>query len=111
MIPPESIDVLDQHGGFTAVTKLGGLPGPSVFAARRMSLDEFQQAINTHRFDTLWRPGKVLNGITQGGLVKPYHTNSFYQLNNNVTLAFYRVLGYNYLVAVWFDNLTGRRIA
>jgi hypothetical protein len=111
MIPPESIDVLDQHGGFTAVTKLGGRPGPSLFAVRRMSLDEFHQAITSHCFNTLWRPGGVLRGQTQGGLVKPYNPNSFYQLNNNVTLAFYRVPGYNYLVAVWFDNLTGQRIA
>jgi hypothetical protein len=32
-------------------------------------------------------------------------------MNNNVTLALYKVPGYRYPVMVWFDNVSKRRIA
>lgn len=80
--PAEEYDVLDQHGGFTAVTKLG----------------------------TLWRPGVVLKHGTIGKLVAVNH-RSFYQNNNDVTQATYKVPGYGYRVVCWFDNKTGHRIA
>lgn len=40
-----------------------------------------------------------------------YNPKSFYQTNDDVTQALYKVAGYRYPVAVWFDNKTGRRIA
>jgi hypothetical protein len=32
-------------------------------------------------------------------------------MNNDVTMATYKVKGYRYPVMVWFDNATGHRIA
>lgn len=84
--PPPSINVIDGHGGFTAVTR-GGLGG-----------------------DTLWRPGRLLKKSTVGRLVQ-YNSKSFYQTNDDVTQALYKVAGYRYPVSIWFDNKTGRRIA
>lgn len=83
MIPPSSINVLDKHNGFTAITV---------------------------RSNTLWRPGNILKKTTQGALID-YKENSFYQLNNDVTMARYKVAGYRYVVVCWFDNKTGNRIA
>jgi len=85
---PETLNVLDQHGGFSAwiTTKKSG---------------DY----------TLWRPGQVLKspvGTLIAGSVNP---KSFYQLNNDVTKAMYKVRGYRYPVVVWFDNKTGKRIA
>ncbi|MFA5136961.1 MAG: hypothetical protein WC489_06270 [Patescibacteria group bacterium] len=84
MQPPVKINVLDKHGGFTAIT--------------------------TKRGDTLWRPGKILKKSKTGVLLS-FNEKSFYQLNNDVTEAIYKVPGYPYKVALWFDNKTGRRIA
>lgn len=84
MKPPSTLNVLDQHGGFTAIT--------------------------TKRDDTLWRPGKLLKGNTTGTLIY-YSEYSFYQNNNDVTRAVYKVPGYRFPVCTWFDNQTGKRIA
>jgi len=84
MIPQKEIDVLDQHGGFTAIT--------------------------TKNQDTLWRPGYILKGNTIG-VLQSYNKNSFYQLNDNATIAIYKVKGYRYPVVLWFDNTTCKRIA
>ena len=59
--------------------------------------------------DTAWRRGSVLKRGTTGELVD-FDERSFYQLNDDVTLAVYRVQGYGYPVLVWFDNMTGKRI-
>jgi hypothetical protein len=59
---------------------------------------------------TLWRPGSLLKKTTTGELVAS-DPRSFYQTNDDVTKALYKVPGYGPLVAVWFDNATGRRIA
>ncbi len=83
MIPPKATNVTDRHGGFTAIT--------------------------TKRGDTLWRPGKLLK--TSMGALVSYNQNSFYQSNNDVTMAIYKVRGYPYKVALWFDNKSGERIA
>ena len=84
MQPPQTINVLDRHGGFTAITGKHG--------------------------DTLWRPGAVLKRTTTGTLVS-HDECSFYQTNNDVTKAIYKVAGYRYPVCCWFDNATGERIA
>jgi hypothetical protein len=89
--PPATINVLDQHGGFTAVTKPGY--GGSLFHG-----------------NTLWRGSGVLKGFTTGTL-QTYDPKSFFQGNNDVTIAIYKVRGYRYPIAVWFDNKTGARIA
>lgn len=91
MIPPDTLDVCDAPNfrGFCAITRLG----------------------------TLWRPesvlteGKRTRGKPTIGTLKSYTERSFYQTNDDVTMATYKVKGYGYLVAVWFDNQTGERIA
>jgi hypothetical protein len=91
--PPSPINVLDNHGGFTAVTRGG---------------------------NTLWRPGAILSQVLPGalglkrgttGALQSFDPKSFYQTNNDVTKAIYKVPGYGYPVAVWFDNKTKMRIA
>jgi hypothetical protein len=89
--PPTTINVLDEHGGFPAITKPGY--GGSLL-----------------RGNTLWRAGGVLKGVTTGTL-QTYDPKSFYQDNNDVTIAIYKVRGYRYPIAAWFDNKTGTRIA
>ncbi len=101
MIPPKSIGVLDAHGGFTAITTIAIHGGRKRYPALIPGTDRHG--------DTLWRPGKVLEKTT-GELVE-YNQRSFYQLNNDVTIAVYRVPGYSYPIAIWFDNTTGKRIA
>ena len=83
MMPPLKLEPLfDRHGGFTAETKPG---------------------------NTLWRPGHVAKS-TDATLVT-YDEYSFFQLNNNVTKATYKLRRYQYPVIAWFDNLTFERIA
>jgi hypothetical protein len=84
MQPPNKINVLDKHQGFTAVT--------------------------TKRGDTLWRPGNILKSGTEGTL-QSFDENSFFQDFNNATKAIYKVPGYRCPVACWFNNITGQRIA
>jgi hypothetical protein len=106
MQPPKTINVLDRHQGFTALTRTKVYekeftPGTSNFVGWRKVSKET---------DTLWRPGSLLKRGTTGTL-QEFDEHSFYQLNNNVTKAIYKVPGYAYRVAVWFDNATGERIA
>ena len=86
MIPENEIDVLDDFGGFTAITK-----GKNI------------------GIGTLWRRGSILKNTI--GLLQSYDEKSFFQTNNDVTQAIYKVKGYNYPVVLWFDNQTGKRIA
>jgi hypothetical protein len=83
---PKFMNVLDQHGGFIAVTTKHG--------------------------DTLWRPGQVLKKGTTGrlveGSVEPF---TFFQQNNNVRSALYKTPGYRYPIKVWIDNTTNKRVA
>lgn len=87
MKPPTTINVIDRHGGFTCETK-GKNQGTC----------------------TLWRPGLILKGKCIGTL-QNYNERSFYQMNDDVTRAVYKVRGYRYPVILWFDNQTGARIA
>lgn len=115
MIPPVETNVLDKHGGFTCVSKIAFSGrkwieysiGPNV---RRFKTnpDQQQNILEAHLFETLWRPGAVLKGKTTGKLLS-YSESSFYQNNDDVTLAFYEVPGYGYVVACWFENDTGNR--
>jgi len=86
MLPPPKLNVLDQHGGFTAAT-------------------------TPHT--TIWRPGAVLKGKSPIGVLVRFDTNSFYQNSppGTVTEATYKIKGYRYLIVAWFDNATNRRIA
>jgi len=91
MVPPNRLAnddrcelFYDSHGGFTIETKVG----------------------------TLWRPASALG--SRGRPVAKlfaYAEHSFYQNNNDVTKAFYKVAGYRYILVAWFDNITGKRIA
>ena len=91
MRPPDTLDVCDAPGavrGFCAVTRGG----------------------------TLWRHERVLTegrrtaGKPTTGTLFHFDEHSFFQLNDDVTEALYRVEGYPYVVALWFDNKTGERI-
>jgi len=91
MQAPQTIDVLDRHQGFTAI-----IP--------------YRRSSYARGYNTLWRPGKLLKRGTTGNLQES-DEHSFFQLNDDVTMAIYKVPGYPYRVAVWFDNKTGERIA
>lgn len=83
---PQWLNVLDRHGGFTAETTKHG--------------------------DTLRRPGAVLKKGTTGELIQGSVVPvTFFQQNNNVRKAKYKVPGYRYPVVVWFDNETNERVA
>jgi len=58
---------------------------------------------------TLWRPGALLKKTPYGRLVD-WAPNGFYQTNDDVTVAIYKVPGYAYPVAAWFDNATRKRM-
>jgi tRNA/tmRNA/rRNA uracil-C5-methylase (TrmA/RlmC/RlmD family) len=60
--------------------------------------------------NTLWRPGQLLRKTTIGTLAE-FNEDSFFQRNNKVTKAVYKVPGYCNRTALWFDNATGKRIA
>ena len=88
--PPVAIDVLDEHGGFTAVTKNGYGGSPL-------------------RGSTLWQSGALLKDGTTGTL-QQFDPKSSFQ-TQDATKAIYKVRGYRYPIAAWFDNKTGTRIA
>ena len=105
---PQRLRVLDDHGGFTIESR-----PPHWFKGKRFDFAARRRQGNDDRLnlgDTLWRPGRLLKGTTEGVLVD-FDERSFYQDNNDVTRAVYRVPGYGWPVVVWFDNATGRRIA
>ena len=106
--PPEELNVLDRHGGFTEVTV------PRSWASAIRAAGPLLRKSTEHRSgitgNTLWRPGGLLKKGTIGRLID-FATNSFYQMNNDVTVALYKVPGYAHPVAVWFDNATKERIA
>jgi len=105
MNPPTSITVLDTNGGFTAVTTLAH--GQTKRFPALVGKDQ-------RHGGTLWRQGRVLKkkGIWHivGYLVEK-NEKTFYQMNDDVTLAIYRIASYPYPIAVFFDNKTGKRIA
>jgi hypothetical protein len=117
MTPPEETNVIDGHGGFTSESKMPYyMKGINRFdmEGRQSSLQEALKGSRAARElpigDTLWRPGRLLKKSTTGTLLA-YDKNSFYQTNNDVTVAIYKVPGYGYPVILWFDNRTGERIA
>ncbi len=111
MIPPKELNVIDRHGGFTIESK-----PPSWFKGKMFDFEARERRIGPSSLgklpfgDSLWRPGRILRGSTMGRLVA-YDEEAFYQTNNDVTIAVYRVSGYGYPVLVWFDNKTSQRIA
>ncbi len=130
---PETLNVLDKHDGFTAITLSPShakvVQDNSVTVAtghcnagerlERYPEDYPDGKLAPHfvrwvrvmrESNTLWRPSKVLRKGTIGTLDET-RENTFYQNNNNVTMGLYRVPGYRFRVAVWFDNATGERIA
>ena len=81
--PPRTMNVVDRHGGFTAVTRSG----------------------------TLWRPGKAAPGGTFGSLVPgSVKRDDFYQNKQPVVSALYKLPSYGYKVKVWWEP-SGERIA
>ncbi len=99
MKPPTTINVLDKHSGFTAIT-----------LSTRYEREGLVWKKIWRESDSLWRPGKLLRKTTIGTLDE-LDENSFFQNNSNVTKALYKVPGYRFRIAVWFDNATCERIA
>jgi hypothetical protein len=92
--PAGTMDVLDQHGGFTALTP------KYAWGTTRLS-----------HYETLWRPGDVAKQGTTGALVPgTVKRDDFYQLERPVISAEYKLPGYRYRVKVWFRP-DGSRIA
>jgi len=122
MQPPQTINVIDAHGGFTAITKSPQsikIISDPVKGEREATSDDYQPTLIhpfvrwervTREHDTLWRPAQLLKGQSIGEL-QEFDEHSFYQLNDDVTKAIYKVKGYGNRIAVWFDNATGKRIA
>jgi hypothetical protein len=108
--PPDSLNVLDEHSGFTAVTM------PRSWASHLREEYRAGKYLSRHHTrssiggQTIWRPSSWLKKGTTGRLVD-HAPNSFFQTNDDVTVAIYKVPGYPNPVAVWFDNKTGKRIA
>lgn len=122
MQPPTTLNVLDSHGGFTAITTAPThvkIIKDPVKGEREANPEDYTPTLRypfvrwekvTRERDTLWRPGSILK-ISSHGTLQEFDENSFFQTNSNVTKAIYRVQGYRYRIAVWFDNETGNRIA
>lgn len=116
MKPPDQYIVLDRHDGFTCASQLmvqkgrwaEYAVGPTIPLWKKQTDDEKHKIITNHRYMTLWRPSKLLKRGTTGTLLA-YNENSFYRNNDNVTVAFYEVPGYQYVVVCWFENDTGER--
>jgi hypothetical protein len=61
--------------------------------------------------DTIWKPARDLpNGVDFGYLIVANY-KSFYQNNNNATMAYYQFNQTKKTFVAWFDNATGERIA
>lgn len=122
MLPPNEINVIDEHGGFTAITKAPTsikIVLDPIVGEREAIPGDYSPTLNkpfvrwervVREHDTLWRPSELLKGETLGTL-QEYDERSFFQLNDNVTKAIYKVKGYSNRIVVWFDNQTGKRIA
>lgn len=104
MTPPKVSNVLDRHNGFTAITK-----APTY---KKVPAPEYWRKV-WEKHSTVWRPGIILTKKKEGarGELQEFDEKSFYQGNNNVTKAIYKVKGYQFRIAVWFDNETQERIA
>ena len=123
MQPPKELDVLDRHKGFTAITLaptsvkiVMGQQGereakyPDDYPDGKLAPQFIRWDSVMRERDTVWRPGQLLRKTTIGTL-QEFNEQSFYQNNNDVTQAIYKVPGYRFRIAVWFDNQTGERIA
>lgn len=108
--PPRFMNVLDEHGGFTIATMPRSWAPHIREERKRHVLHKDPVHRTTINGQTTWRPGSVLKKSTTGELVDS-SPRSFYQLNDDVTVAVYKVAGYGYPAIVWFDNKSGRRIA
>lgn len=130
---PETLNVLDSHGGFTAVTLSPVYVKVVQDSSVTVATDKLNAGERLERYpgdypdgklvphfirwikvirenSNVWRPGGLLKRGSIGTLTET-RENSFYQNNNNVTQGFYRVPGYRFRVTIWFDNVTGDRIA
>lgn len=124
MKPPQEFNVIDAHGGFTAITlsptyirivqdavigeREEKYPDDYPCGKLRPQFIRWEKVMRER--DTVRRPGHLLKQTTIGTL-QEYNERSFFQNNNDVTQAIYKVPGYRYRIAVWFDNKTGERIA
>ena len=91
----DEVRISDQHGGFTILERR----------------HESGRALYWAEFNTLWQPLPVVGNHSAPGKCFLVDNHSFYQLNDDVTEAYFRVEGYRETVLMWFDNKTGKRIA
>lgn len=98
MIPPNEFNVLDGHNGFTAITlspryiKVDACGRPIAEDGVCANLDHWEKVMRES--NTLWRPASKLGKHSPIGSLVEYDEKSFYQLNNDVTKAVYKVSGY-----------------
>jgi hypothetical protein len=111
-------ELLDNHGGFTAITKpdkrhvkqyraVTAYP-ESQYTPYKTVFSHWVEVKRVYDGDSLWRPGALLKPDCIGRLVA--YRKSFYQNNKNVIQAFYKVSGYRFLVTLWY-SVDGKRIA
>jgi NDP-sugar pyrophosphorylase family protein len=102
MKPPKETNVI-HRAGFTILSR-----------KKTWSRDDMRREWK-ETGDTLWRNAGVLIKSRRLkdciGVLQEYDEKSFFQNNNDVTKAIYKVKGYGYRVVLWFDNKTGERIA
>lgn len=111
MKPPDILsNILDDNNGATIISKFNFSKGPTKGILKNLSYDDQKKVFNNHGFDTLWRPARVFKNDYEGVLIG-VNENSFYQNNDNVTIGFYILYKFPYIVVCWFDNATGKRIA
>jgi hypothetical protein len=115
MTPPQTLSVLKDNG-FTAVIPKRSCERETrrQRLAKRLAKPDKYMIDPVVEFmrnsDTLWRPASVLGQREVEGTLVGYHEHSFFQNDNNVTFALYRVPRYGYLLGVWFRNSDGTRI-
>jgi len=100
--PPDEISVI-KDGGVTIESK------PPWPIKERFNLEKRIYNGKLRIGDSLWR--KAAGKLHGTAKLWAYDTKSFWQTNNDVTVAIYRLKGYSYPILAWFDNKTGHRIA
>lgn len=112
MKPPETMDVRDRIGGFT-------IKAPTIgYVKEYLTIPPTETSWRWKRcmcnYNSLYRAPVIVQRVCKKGTVgtlESYDERSFYQNNNDVTLALYKIPGYRYRAMIWFNNKTEKRIA
>lgn len=109
MKPPNELNVLDAHGGFTTISPGGIRTGYQPEQIDPHAEHEGRGSWASGDGPSLWCPGSRLKRTTIGALVS-YREDQHYQTIRPCTRAVYRVPGFAHPVLVWWDA-TGKRLA